>query len=308
MPASPGKDACAGVARSLGAGVFDMDRSDGRTPALSRRGALLAGVSATVLASCAPAPAARRPVPASSARPDGFNLSVPDRDFDGSAELWTPAPRRFTGPPALPVRSKPVFTVHDLLPNAPAHAVALTIDDGPHPAWTPRVLDLLARYQIHATFCLVGLEVRAFPALVRRAVGAGHMVCNHTFTHPQPFTGLSTARLDVEIGSTQTVIITETGHTPKLFRAPGGDWNRGVFAAVAAHGLIPIDWDVDPRDWSRPGTGIVVRKLLAARPGDIQRCHDGGGDRSETLAALTQVLPVLLARGYKFVTLEPAAT
>jgi peptidoglycan/xylan/chitin deacetylase (PgdA/CDA1 family) len=270
---------------------------------MSRREALLAGVSATMLASCArPASAA---VPS---RPDGFSLFLPDRNFDGSADARSPFPRRTEGPPMLPVRSKPVFTVHDLLPDAPRSAVALTIDDGPHPLWTPRMLDLLARYHVRATFCLVGLEVRAFPDVVRRAVAAGHMVCNHSNTHPQPFTGLSAEQLDVEIGTAQAVIVAETGHSPKLFRAPGGTWSKGVFTAVAAHGLIPIDWDVDPRDWARPGTGAITSRLLAARPGDILLCHDGGGDRSETLAALTRVLPVLLARGYQFVTLEPAVT
>jgi peptidoglycan/xylan/chitin deacetylase (PgdA/CDA1 family) len=294
------------MARSLGGGHFDMDGPEGRGPALSRRAALLAGVSATMLASCAqgappaPAPAVATP------RPDGFSLFLPDRTFDRS--VVSPSPTPTETPAAVQVRSAPAFTVHDLIPDAPKNAVALTIDDGPHPQWTPRVLDLLAHYKVLATFCLVGLEVRAFPDLVRSTVRAGHMVCNHTNTHPQPFNRLPADRLDVEIGSAQTIISTETGHLPKLFRAPGGAWSPLVFSAAARHGLIPIDWDIDPRDWSRPGTATIVRKLLAARPGDILLCHDGGGDRSETLAALAQVLPVLLARGYEFITLAPTVT
>jgi peptidoglycan/xylan/chitin deacetylase (PgdA/CDA1 family) len=281
-----------------------MDGTEGCGPDLSRRAMLLAGVSVTALAACAqgaqpaPAPAAATP------RPDGFSLFLPDRNFDRS--VVSPSPTPAQSPTAVPVRSAPAFTVHDLVPDAPKNAVALTIDDGPHPYWTPRVLDLLAHYKVLATFCLVGLEVRAFPDLVRRTVAAGHVVCNHSNTHPQPFTRLSADQLDVEIGVSQTIIATETGHVPKLFRAPGGAWSPLVFTAAARHGLIPIDWDIDPRDWSRPGTPTIVRKLLAARPGDILLCHDGGGDRSETLAALTQVLPVLLARGYDFVTLTPA--
>jgi peptidoglycan/xylan/chitin deacetylase (PgdA/CDA1 family) len=199
-----------------------------------------------------------------------------------------------------------VFTVHELLPNAPRNAVALSIDDGPNPDWTPRVLDLLARYQVRATFCVIGMEARTLPALLGRAVAQGHSLANHTNTHPQPFTRLSAAQIDVEIGSAQTVIAGETGHTPTLFRAPGGDWSPTVFQSVAAHGLIPIDWDIDPKDWTRPGATTITSRMLAARPGDILLCHDGGGDRSETVAALVTVIPALLNRGLVFVPLVPA--
>jgi peptidoglycan/xylan/chitin deacetylase (PgdA/CDA1 family) len=198
-----------------------------------------------------------------------------------------------------------VFTVRDLLPGAPPNAIALTIDDGPHPYWTPRVLDVLAQYKVQATFCLIGVEVRACPDLARRAVADGHGLANHTNTHPLPFARLAAEQVDVEIGSAQAIIVGETGYSPKLFRAPGGEWSPAIFQSVAAHGLIPIDWDVDPRDWSRPGTGTVTSRMLAARPGDILLCHDGGGDRSETVAALATVIPILLGRGLDFVPLDP---
>jgi peptidoglycan/xylan/chitin deacetylase (PgdA/CDA1 family) len=274
-----------------------MDGSGGReAAAVSRRAALLAGLSASVLASCAPGTGA-----AQSDRPDGFSPVLPTHDVE------TPPPADTSSSPRpVPVRTHPAYQVRDLVPSAPANAVALTIDDGPHPYWTPKVLDLLAHYRIQATFCLVGLEVRAFPQVVRHTVAAGHSVCNHTYTHPQPFTQLTAAQLGVEIGSTQAIITAETGRAPRLFRAPGGGWSRDVFAAAAGHGLNPIDWDVDPRDWSEPGTGVIIRRLLAAKPGDILLCHDGGGDRAETLAALTMVVPVLLGRGLRFVSLDQA--
>jgi peptidoglycan-N-acetylglucosamine deacetylase len=272
-----------------------MDRSGGRDLAVSRRAALLAGLSAAMMATYA-GPTSR---PRAQRRPDGFHLRLPGPD-----DFTVPAGPK-SGLSPVPVRSRPVFRVQDLMPDAPANAVALTIDDGPHPYWTPRVLDLLAHYKVAATFCLVGLEVKAFPDLVRRAVTAGHRVCNHSYTHPQPFGRLAPDQLTTEIGTTQTVIYGDTGHTPRLFRAPGGAWNSTVFATVAAHGLYPIDWDVDPRDWSSPGSDTITRRLLAARPGDILLCHDGGGDRAETLASLTQVLPALLGRGLRFVPLDP---
>ena len=96
-----------------------------------------------------------------------------------------------------------MFIVHDVLPQAPADAVALTIDAGPHPEWTPRVLDL-AREHVPATFSVVGVHARAFPALVRRIVAEGHGVCNHTLTHPDPFARRPAAEIERQVGETQT--------------------------------------------------------------------------------------------------------
>jgi peptidoglycan/xylan/chitin deacetylase (PgdA/CDA1 family) len=197
--------------------------------------------------------------------------------------------------------------VADVLPGAPSNAIALTFDDGPHPAWTSRVLDLLAHYRVPATFFMIGGNVRAQPALARRAVAEGHAVGNHTYDHPLPFTALSSDRVNAEIDSTQQAIAEVTGYSPSLFRAPGGEWDDAALSAAAEHRLVPVGWAVDPRDWSRPGTGVIVQRLSAARAGDILLCHDGGGDRSETLAALDQMLPVLLGRGYQFVALAPPA-
>jgi len=207
-------------------------------------------------------------------------------------------------PPPVPVRA-PARHVSDVLPGAPANAVALTFDDGPHPVWSPRILGLLARYGIPATFFMIGKSVQAHPDLARRTLAEAHAVGNHTYDHPLPFTVLSRARMDAEIGDTQQAIAGATGYTPRLFRAPGGEWNAAGLSSAAAHGMIPVGWDVDPKDWSRPDSSVIVQRLSVARAGDILLCHDGGGDRSETLAALDQVLPVLLGRGYRFVALAP---
>jgi peptidoglycan/xylan/chitin deacetylase (PgdA/CDA1 family) len=208
-------------------------------------------------------------------------------------------------------RTRPVYTVHQILPQAPANAIALTIDDGPDPTWTPRVLAVLRQYDVKATFCLIGRQAQAHPDLVRQIVAAGHTICNHSMTHPLPFSHRSAAAIGQEIDQAQSVITKAAGTAPRLFRAPGGDFSAPVFAAAARDGLTPIAWDVDPADWSRPGTQKIVRSLLAARPGDILLCHDGDGnrigdagtDRSETVQALQQVLPQLKNKGYVFVTL-----
>lgn len=209
------------------------------------------------------------------------------------------------------VRDRPAYTVHQVLPHAPANAVALTLDDGPDPSWTPRVLALLRRQGVHATFCLVGRQAKAHPDLVRQIVADGHALCNHSMTHPQPFAHRSAAEIEQQINDAQSAITNAAGTAPRLFRAPGGDWSPAVFASAAKHGLTPIGWDVDPKDWSRPGTQKIISSLLAAKPGDILLCHDGDGnrsteagtDRSETVKALEVALPQLKNKGYTFVKL-----
>jgi peptidoglycan/xylan/chitin deacetylase (PgdA/CDA1 family) len=198
---------------------------------------------------------------------------------------------------------KAAHYIHELDPHAPKNAVALTIDDGPHPEWTPRVLDLLAKHEVKATFCLIGEQIRDNYQLVQLMVEAGHGVANHTWRHPIDINRLPARRVESEIVKTWKVIVEVTGISPRLFRAPGGNWSPTVFEAVARHGMLPIDWDVDPRDWSRPGVPHVTHELLKGRGGDILLCHDGGGDRSQTLKSLRTVLPRLQSRGLEFITL-----
>ena len=207
--------------------------------------------------------------------------------------------------PATPVAlwHKPAFRVSDIVPGAPPNAIALTIDDGPHPVYTPQVLELLERYNVKATFCLIGEQIRANEKIVRMMADEGHQVANHTWTHPLNIRRLSRARVDQEIAKTFAQIVDVTGTNPKLFRSPGGNWSPTVFEQVAKHGMIPLDWDVDPRDWSKPGTSQIIHQMLRGRGGDILLCHDGGGDRTETLHALRVVLPRLKDRGLEFVTL-----
>jgi peptidoglycan/xylan/chitin deacetylase (PgdA/CDA1 family) len=183
------------------------------------------------------------------------------------------------------------------------NAVALTIDDGPHPTWTPKVLDVLAANGVRATFSLVGEQAQANPRLVRRIAAAGHTLCNHSMTHPQPFGGRSTAAVRRQIVDAQSAISDAAGKAPRLFRSPGGSWTAAVLDVVAEEGLTPVGWSVDPRDWTLPGASAIEDTLVAARPGDILLCHDGGGERSQTVAALKVVLPQLREQGLRFVVL-----
>lgn len=208
---------------------------------------------------------------------------------------WTQTP--------LTAARQPVHSLHGLLPAAPTNAVALTIDDGPHPEWTPKMLDLLAEHEVHATFSLIGIQVKQFPKLAARIVAAGHQLCNHTMRHPIPFNELSTKRVVSEVTEARVRIADATGITPRFFRSPGGSWSAPIVRAAHDQGMICIDWDIDPRDWSRPGTRHITTAMMRCSPGDILLCHDGGGDRSQTLKSLRTVLPRLQSRGLEFITL-----
>ncbi|MGW9495707.1 polysaccharide deacetylase family protein [Streptomyces prasinus] len=181
--------------------------------------------------------------------------------------------------------------------------VALTVDDGPDPRWTPRLLDVLDAHGVRATFFVVGERAGRHPDLLRRVLAAGHTIGNHTYSHPQPFAALSPALIREEIRRTQRVVSDETGFTPTLFRAPAGGWSRTVLGAARDQGLASVDWSVDPKDWRSPPTARIVRTVLSARRGDIVLCHDGGGDRSRTVAALDTALGRLRRGGTVFTVL-----
>ncbi|GAA3198760.1 hypothetical protein GCM10010532_017790 [Dactylosporangium siamense] len=263
---------------------------------LSRRRLIGAGLAATGTALVAGGSAGPRPttLPATVVTPVAGPPAGP-----------TPSA---SPPPALPTLDRPVFTLEEyrrLVPGPPfpANAVALTIDDGPHPMWTPKVLRLLDRYHVPALFCLIGNQVLGHETVAKDIVAAGHHVANHTWSHPAKIAGYVPDRVQQEVDRAQDKIYDTTGKLPTIFRSPGGAVSPAVFAAAAKSRMVPINWTNDPRDWTRPGTRSITDRMLAANPGQILLCHDGGGDRAQTCAALATVIPALQARGYQFVAL-----
>jgi peptidoglycan/xylan/chitin deacetylase (PgdA/CDA1 family) len=215
-----------------------------------------------------------------------------------------PVPSTPTGTPApAPAPVPGPVAGREPIVSVPAGRVALTIDDGPDPRWTPQVLDLLAARGVHATFCLIGYQVRAHPDLVRRIVAEGHTLCDHTESHDVRLPDRSQAAIDREVRTAYDEIVAASGGVrPTLFRAPGGNWSPTVIAAAATLGMRPLGWSVDPRDWARPTTAAITATVRAAPSGAVILVHDGGGDRSRTLAALRIAVPALQARGLLFVT------
>jgi peptidoglycan/xylan/chitin deacetylase (PgdA/CDA1 family) len=271
---------------------------------VSRRGLVRAAVLAGPLALLA----ADRTVSATGAAPRALPVAVRSASPTPSPAASATPRSSGTAGGSMPVQSRPVYTLAEyraLVPGPafPAHAIALTIDDGPHPVWTPKVLSLLDRFGVPATFCLIGNQVRGHESVARSVVSAGHNVANHSYNHPIKLPAEAPDQMHSEISRAQDKIYSATGFVPRLFRSPGGSWSPQLFSQTAQAGLIPVDWSDDPRDWSRPGTALITQRLLAAKAGQILLCHDGGGDRSQTYAALQTVIPALLARGYAFVSL-----
>jgi peptidoglycan-N-acetylglucosamine deacetylase len=204
---------------------------------------------------------------------------------------WTPDPGRGQA------GDLPMYRVDD-----GRMGIALTIDDGPSPVYTPQILRLMDKYQVTATFSMVGFEVDAHPAMAREVAAAGHMIANHTWSHVN-LAALPPVAIADQIDRATGAIHTVTGRVPTLFRAPYGAWSPTVLQHCEQDGMTPLDWSVDPRDWSRPGVAFIVGNIMRnTKTGSIILEHDGGGNRSQTVAALTIVLPRLLAAGYHFTT------
>ena len=191
---------------------------------------------------------------------------------------------------AAPTAPPTVATV----PVAYAGTVYLTFDDGPHPTWTPRVLAILRKYGVRGVFFELGQNVSYYPSITRSLRSYGNLIGNHTWSHPN-LTTLSTASVTWQLNRMESAL----GYRPRCVRPPYGATNSRIASIIAGRGQRQIMWTVDPRDWSRPGTWTIVNRVLAnVRPGSRILLHDGGGDRSQTVAALDILIPKLRARGY----------
>ncbi|WP_250038284.1 polysaccharide deacetylase family protein [Paractinoplanes maris] len=203
-----------------------------------------------------------------------------------------------TGLPRIPVQKKPRYVVPA---QGGTKVVALTFDDGPHPAYTPQVLKILRKHHVKATFFVIGQSAAAHPDLVRAIVDDGHAVGTHTWSHAN-LRHLPAGRVRTEVGRAVDTVAATTGRIPGLFRAPYGNWSPTVFQVCAALGQTSIAWDVDPRDWENPGASRIRSKVLdQVGNRSIVLAHDGGGDRSQTVSALRGFLPILIDSGYRFV-------
>jgi peptidoglycan/xylan/chitin deacetylase (PgdA/CDA1 family) len=179
--------------------------------------------------------------------------------------------------------------------------IALTFDDGPGP-YTPEVLDVLERFHVHATFFAIGKMERYFSVSTVREIHDGDVVGDHTETHPQLAT-LSPHDQHEQLFEQIVRIELLGGDRPTLFRPPYGSYNATTMRELHALHLLMVLWSADTQDYLQPGVATIVQRALeGAQPGAILLMHDGGGNRSQTIAALPAIITGLRARGYRLVT------
>jgi peptidoglycan-N-acetylglucosamine deacetylase len=251
----------------------------------------------------------------------------PDLILEGDGDVWhfldTPkrGHRTFTYDSSADLITSEKYDAYPLSYHidqigAAKRKMAITFDDGPDPTWTPKILDILKEKNVPATFFIIGWDANRWPQLLRREYAEGHDIGNHTYTHPDwESLQLKPSQIRWELNLTERLIESVVGAKPLMFRPPYGIDHQPEFAEEVSHlpmaqemGYIIIGQKVDPHDWSQLSTGvplpaatIVENALREAPEGNILLLHDGGGDRSQTVLALPQLIDALRAEGYEFV-------
>jgi len=224
------------------------------------------------------------------------------------ASVWTaqagalggPSPKATSAKPGSAVKTVAVDIAH--ASDQGARGVNITIDDGPDPEWTPQVLDVLRQYGVKATFCMVGTQAQAHPDLVKQVVAAGHRLCDHSVSHDTTMDKKPQAYQAQQILDAERMITQASGGVrPMYYRAPGGAFTPYSRHLAASRGMRPLGWNVDSKDFERPGTAAIVATVERELPGGPTILfHDAGGDRSQTVEALRQILPRLKEQGYSY--------
>ena len=203
--------------------------------------------------------------------------------------------------PILPICGEGVVKVYGGQDNSQMK-IALSFDDGPHPKTTDKILDVLAKYGIKATFFVVGENVEYYSSAAIRAVREGHEIGNHTYTHPH-IAKLDRASLDLEVAKCQEAVKRVLGYEMHLFRPPEGVVDEVVKVMAGEQNYSVILWRIDTRDWAGTSCSDICANVSKnIRSGDIILMHDYVSKGCHTVEALEKMIPMLLERGYNFVT------
>lgn len=186
--------------------------------------------------------------------------------------------------------------------------VALTFDDGPHPLYTPKILEILRHHQAHATFFLLGRNAEQHPQLLSRMSADGHTIGNHSYDHRQMFLAPG-KQIRGEMVRTSEIIEDITGQRPRFFRPPRGLSGWRALRLASQLGMRTVFWTFSPKDWTQPGADRIAQRVLSkARDGSIVLLHDAKfddpeEDRSQTIDALPEIIAGLRAQGFRLLTL-----
>ena len=180
--------------------------------------------------------------------------------------------------------------------------VLLTFDDGPDPRWTPMVLSILQAKGVKAVFCVVGGPMARHPELVKRVHDEGHVLCDHTVHHDMRMSVKPDAYVAGEIQDPFNTIKSITGAPPQFYRGPGGNLSPFIIGEAHRLGMRVLGWTVDTTDYRKPGPAVIQNRVIAnVHGGGVVLMHDGGGDRSQTVAQLSGLIDRLRAAGYSLV-------
>jgi peptidoglycan-N-acetylglucosamine deacetylase len=248
----------------------------------------------------------------------------PDLILEGAGDIWrivdTPKSgrRSFTYDAASDLFTGEKYEAYPLSYDieqigAAKNKIALSFDDGPDPQWTPKILDVLKEKNVSGTFFVIGDEANRYPGILKREYAEGHVIGNHTFTHPR-FDEISHTQIKWELNLTQRLFESTLGIKSVLFRPPYGIDHQPEYAEEVAQlplpqqmGYLIVGQQIDPNDWRQrdgkqiPAQEIVDNVLRQASKGNIVLFHDGGGDRSQTVAALPQAIDKLRENGYQII-------
>lgn len=187
--------------------------------------------------------------------------------------------------------------------------VALTFDDGPHPIYTPQILDILDQYQAKATFFMIGSRMEEYPEIVEEVSGRGHLIANHTYTHPKNLRAESPESIKKEVDRCQQSIERLANQNACLFRPPRGILNQKIIKMLHKQGYTVVLWSISADHHDAPTPELMAARVIKhAHPGEIVLIHDGRTDlRWKDVEATRLIIENLSKQGYRFVTLEELA-
>ncbi|UQA91855.1 polysaccharide deacetylase family protein [Streptomyces halobius] len=186
--------------------------------------------------------------------------------------------------------------------DRPGRSLNITIDDGPDPVWTPKVLDVLKKHDVKAVFCMIGPQAKAHPDLVKKVVAAGHRLCDHSISHDTGMDHKSESYQSQQILDAQKMIEDAAGGAKaEYYRAPGGAFTPYSRQVAADHGMRPLGWNVDSKDFESGSVETIEQRVRGELPnGSTVLFHDGGGNRARTVESLDRLLPWMKQQGYGF--------